>query len=242
MYNSHAVADSDADAIQLAQLHFSTGNYSRAQSLLSRGDLVSRDSECQHLAAHCHIKQGRFDEALLILGEKTPSHLLTHVGHRRKLARLDTNTRNGAANYGKIGSRADGTNRLDTGSSAEIANVRCQAGMCYLRGICYAKQNAFDRAKDCYKDAVKIDVQCFEAFDQLMKNALMSPEEEWVFLDELDFDSIRAGDDVSASQQAAELTKMLYTSRLSKYKKPAEFMAAIETLSTHYKLSTNPGV
>lgn len=111
--------------------------------------------------------------------------------------------------------------------------------MCYLRGLCYAKQNAFDRAKECYKDAVGIDVQCFEAFEQLMKNCLMSPEEEWQFLESLDFDAISA-DDTSSSQEAAEFTKMLYTTRLSKYKNPTAFTTATETLSTHYNLANNP--
>lgn len=111
--------------------------------------------------------------------------------------------------------------------------------MCYLRGICYAKQNAFDRAKECYKDAVRIDVQCFEAFDQLMKNSLMSPDEEWTFLESLNFDSI-SNQDNDTSQEAAQFAKMLYTTRLSKYKNPAEFNHASETLSTHYNLANNP--
>ena len=111
--------------------------------------------------------------------------------------------------------------------------------MCFLRGICFAKQNAFDRAKDCYKDAVRIDVQCFEAFDQLMKNSLMSPNEEWTFLESLDFDSISNVDN-DTSQEAAQFAKMLYTTRLSKYKNPTEFNHASETLSTHYNLATNP--
>lgn len=92
---------------------------------------------------------------------------------------------------------------------------------------------------DCYKDAVLIDVQCFEAFDQLMKNSLMSPDEEWKFLEDLDFDSITA-DNASTSQEAAQFVKMLYTTRLSKYKNPAEFNNATETLSTHYRLADNP--
>lgn len=112
--------------------------------------------------------------------------------------------------------------------------------MCFLRGLCYAKQNAFDRAKECYKDAVRIDVQCFEAFEQLMKNCLMSPDEEWQFLDSLDFDAITVTDDPSSSQEAAEFTKMLYTTRLSKYKNPTAFSTATETLSTHYNLANNP--
>lgn len=115
--------------------------------------------------------------------------------------------------------------------------------MCYLRGLCYAKQNAFDRAKECYKDAVRIDVLCFEAFDQLMKNSLMSPSEEWEFLDSLDFDSVTTSDGShSTPQEAAQFTKMLYTTRLSKYSRPDDFSAAVETLSTHYNLSSNPSI
>lgn len=112
--------------------------------------------------------------------------------------------------------------------------------MCFLRGICYAKQNAFDRAKECYKDAVRIDVQCFEAFQQLMNNSLLSPDEEWQFLESLDFDSIHVSGDVSSSQQAADFTKMLYTTRLSKYRNPAAFETAYDSLSTHYHLASNP--
>lgn len=116
--------------------------------------------------------------------------------------------------------------------------------MCFLRGICYAKKNAFDRAKECYKDAVRIDVQCFEAFQQLMKNALLSPEEEWAFLESLDFDSVHvAGDPATAqeaAQEAADFTRMLYTTRLSKYRNPDAFEGAYESLSTHYRLAGNP--
>lgn len=108
--------------------------------------------------------------------------------------------------------------------------------MCYLRGLVYAKQNAFDKAKDCYKQAVLIDVRCFEAFDQLMRNALMSPEEEWKFLESLDFECLSSdGDD----GQEAQFVRMMYTTRLSKYKNPAAFNAATEALGASYNLAQN---
>jgi anaphase-promoting complex subunit 6 len=111
--------------------------------------------------------------------------------------------------------------------------------MCYLRGLCFAKRNAFDRARECYKDAVRIDVQCFEAFDQLMKNSFMSPAQELAFLEELDFESVQH-DDPSVAQEAAHFTKLLYTTRLSKYASPTALSDATETLSTHYNLADNP--
>ncbi|KAH6987687.1 hypothetical protein BKA56DRAFT_515173 [Ilyonectria sp. MPI-CAGE-AT-0026] len=218
-----ALTNDDNDAFWLAQVHFATGNYTRAQAFLSSQDLVTRNPSCRYLAGHCLIKQSRFDEALAVLGDRNPTHLITNGS--------GSNKRKTQPRHGR---------RRDDAADEEAANRRYEAGMCFLRGICYAKQNAFDRAKECYKDAVRIDVQCFEAFQQLMKNSLLSPDEEWQFLESLDFDSIHVSGDVSSSQEAADFTKMLYTTRLSKYRNPAAFATAYDSLSTHYHLASNP--
>ncbi|KAI1651664.1 TPR-like protein [Daldinia loculata] len=230
-----ALTNDDNDAFWLAQVHFATGNYTRAQTFLSKQDLISRNPSCRYLAAHCFIKQSRFDEALVVLGERNPTHLISNPATKRKIQHTSTRT---ASHHGRGAIKAH--ERRDGLSEEEAANKRFEAAMCFLRGICYAKQNAFDRAKECYKDAVRIDVQCFEAFQQLMKNSLMSPDEEWQFLESLDFDAINVSGDSSSSQEAAEFTKMLYTTRLSKYRNPASFTTACETLSTHYNLASNP--
>ncbi|KAI0400609.1 anaphase-promoting complex subunit cut9 [Xylaria palmicola] len=230
-----ALTNDDNDAFWLAQVHFATGNYTRAQAFLSKQDLIARNPSCQYLAAHCFIKQSRYDQALAVLGERNPTHLISSHASKRKTQHTGGRP---ASNAGRGISRAQ--ERRAESSSEETANRRFEAAMCYLRGICYAKQNAFDRAKECYKDAVSIDVQCFEAFQQLMKNSLMSPDEEWQFLDSLDFDAIAVPGDPSTSQEAAEFTKMLYTTRLSKYRNPESFTTACETLSTHYNLASNP--
>lgn len=206
-----------------------------------RKDLIHRSLSCRYLAAHCYIKQGRYDQALSILGEDNPTHLITTSHNaRRKLAHINGHT---SKNVTQRGGRPQ-RDRIELSEERERdreseKELKFQAGMCYLRGLCFAKRNAFDRARDCYKDAVRIDVQCFEAFDQLMKNSLMSPAEEYAFLEELDFDSIRI-EDQTLAQEAAHFTKLLYTTRLSKYSSPATLANATETLSTHYNLASNP--
>ncbi|KAJ5177215.1 uncharacterized protein N7482_003092 [Penicillium canariense] len=230
--------DSDSDAFWLAQVHFSNNNFTRALALLSRKDLVSRSTACRYLAAHCYIKQNQFEQALSILGEHNPTDLIRSNNSRRKIQHLNGQShvtlRNGRSTTTR-GERGEDRER------DEANNVRFEAAMCYLRGLCFAKQNAFDRARDCYKDAVRIDVQCFEAFDQLMKNSLMSPTEELEFLESLDFDSV-SSPDPAITQEAAHFTKMLYTTRLSKYSAPSLLSDATETLSTHYNLSENPDI
>ncbi|PHH74165.1 hypothetical protein CDD80_3279 [Ophiocordyceps camponoti-rufipedis] len=215
-----ALTKDDQDAFWLAQVHFATGNYARAQAFLNKQDLIGRNPSCRYLAGHCLIKQNRFDEALNVLGERNPTHLISNGNKRKAQPR-------------------HGRPRQHDGGHGDAADRRFEAAMCFLRGICYAKQNAFDRAKECYKDAVRIDVQCFEAFQQLMKNSLLSPDEEWQFLESLDFDSIQVKGDVSSSQEAADFTRMLYTTRLSKYRNPAAFETAYDSLSTHYQLTDN---
>ncbi|KAI9676026.1 MAG: anaphase promoting complex subunit cdc16 [Caeruleum heppii] len=237
-----ALTNDDKDAFWLAQVHFSTGNYTRAQSFLARDHLVARNPSCRYLSAHCLIKQSRYDDALQVLGEKNPTHLIsTHRSSRRKLQHGSERV---ATTTSRTSKPTNGDRRPDhppaERSLDEQSDLKFEAAMCHLRGHIYAKQNAFDRAKECYRDAVLIDVACFEAFDQLMKNSLMSPDEEWAFLDALDFEGIRIpGGSPSANQEAAEFTRMLYTTRLSKYKNPQLFAAATETLATHYNLSHN---
>ncbi|KUL92086.1 hypothetical protein ZTR_02396 [Talaromyces verruculosus] len=238
-----ALTNSDADAFWLAQVHFNNNNFTRALALLSRKDLVSRSTSCKYLAAHCYIKQNKFEAALNILGEQNPTHLISTAGHsRRKIQHLNGHSHVTLRNGKTAASRSDRTDRSEERDREDANNIRFEAAMCYLRGLCYAKQNAFDRARDCYKDAVRIDVQCFEAFDQLMKNSLMSPAEELEFLESLDFDSVTVPSEPSKSQEAAHFVKMLYTTRLSKYTSPATLSDATETLSTHYNLATNPDI
>ncbi|KAJ1329346.1 anaphase-promoting complex subunit 6 [Microdochium nivale] len=232
-----ALTNDDKDAFWLAQVHFATGHYTRAQAILSKQDLVTRNPSCRYLAGHCLIKQNRLDEALAVLGERNPTHLIANTANGKRKTQ-HTAGRTTAASHSRLAVK--GHERRDQLSDEDIANRRFEAAMCFLRGICYAKQNAFDRAKECYKDAVRIDVQCFEAFQQLMKNSLMSPDEEWQFLESLDFDAVMVPGDTSSSQEAAEFTKMLYTTRLSKYRNPTAFTSACDTLSTHYNLASNP--
>ncbi|KAF2272633.1 TPR-like protein [Westerdykella ornata] len=235
-----ALTKDDNDAFWLAQAHFRTGNYSRAQTYLSRGQLIERNPQCRYLHAQCSIKLGKIEEALDTLGEQNPTHLISQPDNRHhKLRHVDVNVRSGRH---KAALRSDRVPTSEEREREDSTSLKFEAGMCYLRGMCFAKQNAFDRAKECFKTAVQIDVQCFEAFDELMSNALMSPAEEWAFLESLDFDMINVEDNPSLSQEAAEFTKTLYITRLSKYGRPAEFTDAAETLSTHYNLSDNPDI
>lgn len=108
--------------------------------------------------------------------------------------------------------------------------IKLESSMCYLRGLIYANQNNFEKAKEAYKEAVLVDVKCFEAFNELITNNLMTPSEEWDFISQLNY---RDADDND------ELIKLLYSSRLSKYFNVSKFDEAESILSTEYDLGEN---
>lgn len=239
-----ALTGSDEDRLVLAQTHFAAGNYTRAFAFVSRSDLLQRSSACKYLAAHCYIKQDRHEDALGVLGDKNPTHLIsTTDSARRKLQGLGNGVSSKQHGKTRMPTRIERADRSEERDAGDATNFKYEAGMCYLRGLCFAKQNAFDRAKECYKDAVRIDVQCFEAFDQLMKNSLMSPSEEWSFLDSLNFETLQPDPmDPDSAPEAADFVRNLYITRLSKYHRPEDFSTSIDTLSSHYRLSQNADV
>ncbi|KAK4127419.1 TPR-like protein [Parathielavia appendiculata] len=228
-----AMTKDDNDAFWLAQVHFAAGNYTRAHDLLTKHSLIGSNPSCRYLAAHCLIRQNNFTDALALLGELTPTHLFTTNAKRKTHRTTARGTRAGSKNRER---------QPDEISEEEWSTRRYEAGMCYLRGLCYAKENAFDRAKEAYKDALRIDVQCYEAFTQLVRNSLMSPDEEDEFMQSLDFNTVRApngGDDPDLNTEPGDYVHMLYQTQLSKYRNPRAFNTAIESLSTHYGLEDN---
>ncbi|CAH2353306.1 anaphase-promoting complex subunit Cdc16p [[Candida] railenensis] len=109
--------------------------------------------------------------------------------------------------------------------------IKLEASMCYLRGVIYANQNNFERAKESYKEAVLIDVKCFEAFEALISQNLMTPSEEWDFVMSLNY---RNADDDNS-----DLVRLLYTTNLSKYLNASTFNEAEEILDEEYQLGDN---
>ncbi|CAG8844762.1 19355_t:CDS:2, partial [Racocetra persica] len=84
-----------------------------------------------------------------------------------------------------------------------------EASICYLRGVAYSQQSDLDNAKKWFKKALEIDVKCFEAFNELVINHMMTSKEEWDFVHSLKFDE-------QLEYEEAYFVKMNYISMLKK--------------------------
>lgn len=106
--------------------------------------------------------------------------------------------------------------------------IKLESSMCFLRGKVYAAQNDFDRAKQCFKEAVLVDVKNFEAYRELVMKHLLTTDEEWELIDSLNFDSL--GEDQI-------LIQSLYTLELSKQINHERTIAAQTVLKKEYDLA-----
>ncbi|KAJ7659922.1 TPR-like protein [Mycena rosella] len=112
--------------------------------------------------------------------------------------------------------------------------IKIEASMCNLRGILMLKLNRGDQAKQCFMEALALDVKCFDAFEQLVSGEMMTPDEEWEFVQSLAYSS--------QTPQDASFVQLIYTARLRKYKHAAEHALTRQRLVEEYGLGDNPDV
>jgi anaphase-promoting complex subunit 6 len=126
-----ALTNSDEDALALAETHFSAGNYTRALAFVTRSGLVDRSPASQYLAAHCYVKLNQHDEALSILGDKNPVHLVTtNDASRRKLQHVGNGLPSKQHGKSRLVGRIDRVDRSEEREHEDATNIKYQAGMC----------------------------------------------------------------------------------------------------------------
>ncbi|KAI0648950.1 TPR-like protein [Trametes meyenii] len=163
--------------------------------------LVDMSVACRYLGAQCQMRQGKWSDALEMLGESNPFR-----------------------NSGKGGPDIP---NMDGG-------VKIEASMCNLRGLLMLKLNRGDQAKACFMEALALDVKCYEAFEQLVDGEMMTPEEEWQFVHGLAYGKQTPTD--------GEFVRLMYLSRLRKYKHTQEHAMVRRKLVDEYGLGDNPDV
>ncbi|SSD58721.1 related to Anaphase-promoting complex subunit cut9 [Saccharomycodes ludwigii] len=197
----YSITKDPNDAFWLAQVYYNDRMYIKAINFLSRDNLYSTSIICQYLCALCLVNLEKYDEALELIGETNPF---------RQQQDLDS------------------TQFFQNAQQSEDGGIKLESSLCFLRGKIYTALNNLEFAKECFKEAVFVDVKNFEAFDTLISNYFLSPAEQWSFFQSLDFES------QLCSAEDIELIKSLYTIKLSKYLNMDTINAARNVLDRNY--------
>lgn len=123
---------------------------------------------------------------------------------------------------------------IDQGDGPGDGGIKFTASTAHLRGLIHLHLGASDLAKDSFIEALSRDVKCFESFEILVGGEMMTSEEEWEFIQGLEYRA-QTGDD-------ADFVKMMYTVRLKKIKHHDEMTTARQRLTDKFGLGDDPDV
>uniref|UniRef100_A0A3Q2ZRG2 Cell division cycle 16 homolog (S. cerevisiae) n=1 Tax=Kryptolebias marmoratus TaxID=37003 RepID=A0A3Q2ZRG2_KRYMA len=181
------------DIYWLAQCLYLTSQYHRASHALRSRKLDKLYGACQYLAARCHYAAKEFQQALDILDAEEPAY--------KKL--LD-----------KSGKE---DNETESSKDWGMSPASISSSICLLRGKIYDAMDNRPLATSSYKEALKLDVYCFEAFDLLTSHHMLTAQEEKDFLDSLPFSQ-------QCTEEEEELLHFLFENKLKKYDKPSDLV------------------
>nr|XP_060625653.1 cell division cycle protein 16 homolog isoform X1 [Anolis sagrei ordinatus] len=180
------------DIYWLAQCLYLTAQYHRAAHALRSRKLDKLFEACRYLAARCHYAAKEYQQALDILDMEEPIN--------RKLFEK----------FLKAESELK-----DCSSDWEVSQSSMRSSICLLRGKIYDALDNRTLATASYKDALKIDVYCFEAFDLLTSHHMLTAEEEKELLANLCLGK-------RCTEEEQVLLRFLFENKLKKYNKPSE--------------------
>lgn len=178
------------DTYWLGQCMFLQKQFHRAVHLFQSHNLDKSDLLCNYLTGRCLYEAGEFNEALKVI------------------SLIDFDIFN---NKNLLSSCAS---MLDTSSYSESIKNQTLASILLLKGKVLESMDNRGLAVDSYKQALQYDVNCFEAFDALIKYQMLTATEE----EEL-MASLPVNEQCNAAE--AEILITLYQSRLKKYHTPS---------------------
>ena len=195
------------DVIWLAQTMFLTGQFQSAVDLLTKNGLVNKSQTAKYLVAKCHAERQEWENVLNILEND----------------------------------QADASMSDEQPDAAKFEGIipgrKVESAICLLKGKAYeGAGNSVIKgfAVEAFKEALRLDVYCFEALDLLTSHNRLTAQEEVELMESLPFESQCSSDEM-------EFVKLMYGSKIKQYCKPVEtkFPKHLQALNENLDMITS---
>ncbi|XP_013780860.1 cell division cycle protein 16 homolog isoform X1 [Limulus polyphemus] len=192
------------DIFWLAHCLFLTEQYHRAAYCIKSQNLHKVDLGCRYLAAKCHFAGKEYQEAL---------------------ATLDVTEAN------SIGPNTRNQEPLD--KSVVMGDKNWESSIQLLKGQIHEAMDNRGLAAMCFREALHLDVYCYEAFHSLIHHQMLLKEEEKALMESLPFGK-------QCCEEESKIVRLLYETQLKKYDKPSEmiFPPQLESLENNLDIKT----
>ncbi|KAK9882233.1 hypothetical protein WA026_019747 [Henosepilachna vigintioctopunctata] len=186
-----SITENPRDIYWLAQCMYHLKQFHRAVHLLRTKNLEKTFILCNYLTVRCLLAANELNEALNVV-----NILDVEIFPQQNLP-ISNNT----------------LSNFDTIIFDDRPKNQVYASIMFLKGRVLEAMDNRILATECYKQALHCDVYCFEAFDALTRNQMLSASEEEELLKSLPVNE-------HCSTEEADVIKLLYESKLKKYHAP----------------------
>ena len=217
------------DVMRLAECLIIGKQYHRASHLIKTYNLDSTSLKGCYLAAKSAYEAKELEEAAMIIEQaaniiELEKHSLPEYakqGPQAKTPMVSVTPLSSATNKRDAKEKVTSPNITDAYIDPEkLADLRCTLGGIFLlRGHIEESLDNRAAAAEAFKEAVRIDVFCHEAFEALIKHQILTAEEEEELLSTMIFESQCEGE-----QNEHDLMKLLHQMSLKKYDKPSDLV------------------
>ena len=138
--------------------------------------LVDMSLTCRYLAARCQYQLGKWSDAMELLGKENPFRQSCELAlYRRVVPHVDPQRRPGRI----FAMRMEASRQVKSDRLCLLLTCtqQLEASMCFLRGQIYLRLNRGEKAKEAFLEALALDVKCFEAFNLLVQNQMLTIDE-----------------------------------------------------------------
>ena len=232
------------DVMRLAECLIIEKQYHRASHLLKSYYLDTSNIKGCYLAAKSAYDAKELEEAALIMEnaenmievEKNSLPENSDANNQSKASTILGTPMMSGDKHGLGKDKLITTTNPDNEVSDDEKNseLRCTLGAIFLlRGRILEALDNRAEAANAYKEAVRIDVFCHEAFDALTKHQILTAEEEQELLASMSFDNQCGGEELEK-----DLMKFLHQMNLKKYDKPADLVIP-KAIESSLKMNTD---
>ncbi|XP_024081124.1 cell division cycle protein 16 homolog isoform X2 [Cimex lectularius] len=176
------------DVYWLAQCMYLLKQYHRAALLIKNRQLEKTHLICRYLAAKCLLEAKEFKDALALLnGEDGNNGNMLIGGTMTSILELPDTPLEG------------------------FSTINLHSAILYLKGCVYEALDNRSLASECYKQALRCDIHCYDAFQALVQHQMLTSWEEKELISTLPFAA------QCKTKDEEWLVRSLYDSLLKKY-------------------------
>ncbi|CAO3614622.1 unnamed protein product [Mucor hiemalis] len=136
--------------------------------------------------ASVYYQQQQFERALAILNKKDTLNKSVKCRYLAALCSISLENGRDALDY--LGHSNPFSGKDVFHDETMDGCIKLESVMCFARGKAYLLIKEIDNARDCFKEALNIDVKCYDALEALVQYNMMEEKAEWEFVMTLPFE------------------------------------------------------